>query len=56
MDGGGVTQSFSSARVDLNPHQVDAATISGLQGSALLADEVDLGKTIFATQWELMNG
>jgi len=51
LDGGGVTQSLSSARVDLNPHQVDAAMFamrSPVSKGALLADEVGLGKTIEA--------
>jgi superfamily II DNA or RNA helicase len=51
MNGGGVTQSLSSARVDLNPHQVDAAMFamrSPVSKGALLADEVGLGKTIEA--------
>lgn len=44
-----LTQSLSAAKVDLNPHQVDAATFalrSPLSKSVLLADEVGLGKTI----------
>ena len=48
---GGVTQSLSSARVDLNPHQVDAAIFamrSPVSKGVLLADEVGLGKTIEA--------
>lgn len=47
----GLTQSLSSARVDLNPHQVDAAKFalcSPLSKGALLADEVGWGKTIEA--------
>lgn len=47
----GLTQSLSSARVDLNPHQVDAAMFalrSPLSKGVLLADEVGLGKTIEA--------
>lgn len=43
--------SLSDARVDLNPHQVDAALFafrSPLSRGALLADEVGLGKTIEA--------
>jgi adenine-specific DNA-methyltransferase len=39
------------ARVDLNPHQIDAALFafkSPLSKGALLADEVGLGKTIEA--------
>lgn len=46
-----LTQSLSAARVDLNPHQVDAATFalrSPLSKGVLLADEVGLGKTIEA--------
>lgn len=46
-----LTQSLSSARVDLNPHQVDAAMFalrSPLSKGVLLADEVGLGKTIEA--------
>ena len=41
----------ASARVDINPHQVDAALFafnSPLSKGALLADEVGLGKTIEA--------
>lgn len=43
--------SLASARVDLNPHQVDAALFalrSPLSKGAILADEVGLGKTIEA--------
>jgi ERCC4-related helicase len=43
--------SLSDARVDLNPHQVDAALFafrSPLSKGAILADEVGLGKTIEA--------
>jgi len=43
--------SIASARVDLNPHQVDAALFalrSPLSKGAILADEVGLGKTIEA--------
>lgn len=43
--------SLADARVDLNPHQVDAALFafkSPLSKGALLADEVGLGKTIEA--------
>lgn len=39
------------AQVDLNPHQVEAALFavkSPLSKGAILADEVDLGKTIEA--------
>src|SRR6266446_3774770 len=46
-----LAQSLSTARVDLNPHQVDAALFalsSPLLKGALLADEVGLGKTIEA--------
>jgi len=44
-------QSLMNARVDLNPHQIDAALFafrSPLSRGALLADEVGLGKTIEA--------
>jgi superfamily II DNA or RNA helicase len=50
-EGEGLTQSLSSARVDLNPHQVDAAMFalrSPLSKGVVLADEVGLGKTIEA--------
>lgn len=50
-EGEGLTQSLSAARVDLNPHQVDAAMFamrSPLSKGVLLADEVGLGKTIEA--------
>ena len=53
-DGGSIenlTRSISNARVDLNPHQVDAALFalrSPLSKGAILADEVGLGKTIEA--------
>lgn len=43
--------SLASARVDLNPHQVDAALFalrSPLSIGAILADEVGLGNTIEA--------
>ena len=46
-----LAQSLSTARVDLNPHQVDAALFalsSPLSKGVLLADEVGLGKTIEA--------
>jgi len=46
-----LTRSLSNARVDLNPHQVDAARFalrSPLSKGAILADEVGLGKTIEA--------
>jgi adenine-specific DNA-methyltransferase len=47
----GLSRSLASARVDLNPHQVDAALFalsSPMSRGALLADEVGLGKTIEA--------
>jgi superfamily II DNA or RNA helicase len=47
-----LAQSLSTARVDLNPHQIDAALFalgSPLSKGALLADEVGLGKTIEAS-------
>jgi len=47
----GLTSSMSAVKVDLNPHQVDAALFalqSPLSNGALLADEVGLGKTIEA--------
>ena len=43
--------SLANARVDLNPHQVDAALFairSPLSKGVILADEVGLGKTIEA--------
>ena len=43
--------SLSSAKVDLNPHQIDAALFafrSPLSNGVILADEVGLGKTIEA--------
>lgn len=46
-----LTRSISNARVDLNPHQIDAALFalrSPLSKGAILADEVGLGKTIEA--------
>jgi SNF2 family DNA or RNA helicase len=42
---------LSGAKVDLNPHQIDAALFalrSPLSNGVLLADEVGLGKTIEA--------
>ncbi len=45
-------QSLSTARVDMNPHQVDAALFalaSPLSKGVVLADEVGLGKTIEAS-------
>ena len=50
-EGEGLAQSLSAAKVDLNPHQVDAAMFalrSPLSKGVLLADEVGLGKTIEA--------
>ncbi|MBI2193067.1 MAG: hypothetical protein HYU36_13900 [Planctomycetes bacterium] len=46
-----LTRSISNARLDLNPHQVDAALFalrSPLSRGVILADEVGLGKTIEA--------
>jgi len=46
-----LSRSISNSRVDLNPHQVDAALFairSPLSNGVLLADEVGLGKTIEA--------
>lgn len=46
-----LSKSFSGAKVDLNPHQVDAALFafrSPLSRGVILADEVGLGKTIEA--------
>jgi len=48
---GQLSRSISNARVDLNPHQVDAALFavrSPLSKGVVLADEVGLGKTIEA--------
>ena len=47
-----VSKVMASARVDMNPHQVDAACFalqSPLAKGVLLADEVGLGKTIEAS-------
>lgn len=47
----GLSRALGDARVDLNPHQIDAALFalaSPLAKGALLADEVGLGKTIEA--------
>lgn len=47
----GLASAMSGSKVDLNPHQVDAALFalkSPLSSGALLADEVGLGKTIEA--------
>lgn len=46
-----LSRSIASARVDLNPHQIDAAMFalrSPLSNGVILADEVGLGKTIEA--------
>ncbi len=46
-----LSQSIANAKVDLNPHQVDAALFavrSPFSKGAILADEVGLGKTIEA--------
>src|SRR6476659_10916492 len=46
-----LSRSISNSRVDLNPHQVEAALFalrSPLSKGVLLADEVGLGKTIEA--------
>src|SRR5512143_230579 len=46
-----LSRSIANARVDLNPHQVDAALFalrSPLSKGVVLADEVGLGKTIEA--------
>ena len=46
-----LTRSIANSRVDLNPHQVDAALFairSPLTKGVLLADEVGLGKTVEA--------
>jgi len=48
---GRLSQSLFNARVDLNPHQIEAALFAlrhPLQEGVLLADEVGLGKTIEA--------
>jgi len=47
----GLASAMSGVKVDMNPHQVDAALFalqSPLSNGALLADEVGLGKTIEA--------
>ena len=47
-----LTQTIASAKVDMNPHQVDAALFalaSPLSYGVILADEVGLGKTIEAS-------
>ena len=46
-----IASAMSGVKVDLNPHQVDAALFamqSPLRSGALLADEVGLGKTVEA--------
>lgn len=46
-----LSRSISNARVDLNPHQIDAALFalrSPFTNGAVLADEVGLGKTVEA--------
>lgn len=48
---GAISRSVANARVDLNPHQIDAALFalsSPLRRGVILADEVGLGKTIEA--------
>ena len=47
-----LTQTIASAKVDMNPHQVEAALFalrSPLSNGVVLADEVGLGKTIEAS-------
>jgi SNF2 family DNA or RNA helicase len=47
-----MTQTIASAKVDMNPHQIEAALFalaSPLSSGVILADEVGLGKTIEAT-------
>ncbi len=51
LDEAAFTRSLSAARVDMNPHQVEASLFalkSPLNKGVLLADEVGLGKTIEA--------
>lgn len=51
LDDDAFTRSLSAARVDMNPHQVEASLFalkSPLNKGVLLADEVGLGKTIEA--------
>ncbi|MGB6335249.1 MAG: hypothetical protein WBG96_06520, partial [Thermoanaerobaculia bacterium] len=46
-----LSRAIANARVDLNPHQIDAALFalrSPLSNGAIFADEVGLGKTIEA--------
>lgn len=48
---GAISRSIANARVDLNPHQIDAALFalrSPLSRGSILADEVGLGKTVEA--------
>lgn len=48
-DNEAATQAVIEAKVDLNPHQIEAATFAfrnPLAGGVILADEVGLGKTI----------
>ena len=50
-NGSNLVPALAGAKVDLNPHQVDAAMFafqSPLSNGVLLADEVGLGKTIEA--------
>jgi ERCC4-related helicase len=52
VDEDALAKSLSTARVDLNPHQVDAALFAlqpPVPRGAILADEVGLGKTIEAS-------
>lgn len=54
-----LSRSISNARVDLNPHQVDAALFSlrsPFTNGVILADEVGLGKTIEAGLVITQNG
>ena len=47
-----MTQTIANAKVDMNPHQVEAALFalsSPLSSGVILADEVGLGKTIEAS-------
>lgn len=51
VDDDALAKSLSTARVDMNPHQVDAALFAlqpPIPRGAILADEVGLGKTIEA--------
>jgi SNF2 family DNA or RNA helicase len=52
VDDNAFAKSLSAARVDVNPHQVDAALFalhSPLSKGVILANEVGLGKTIEAS-------